>query len=115
MANAGGMAPLICRDGQIHKPRVEGVPLGLLEDREYDEVIFQTMPGDLIVLYSDGIEDQHSLADEHYGRGRLASLLETQSKESPRAVVDAIFLDLDKFAAGAAADDDQTLIAMRVK
>jgi sigma-B regulation protein RsbU (phosphoserine phosphatase) len=115
MANAGGMAPLICRGKQMHKPRVEGVPLGLLEDREYDEVTFQTMPGDLIVLYSDGIEDQHNPAEQHYGRGRLARLLESRSGESPRAIVDAVFSDLDSFAAGAAADDDQTLIAMKVK
>src|SRR6185312_5970215 len=35
MANAGGLPPLICRNGEIVKVRVEGVPLGLLEEREY--------------------------------------------------------------------------------
>jgi sigma-B regulation protein RsbU (phosphoserine phosphatase) len=115
MANAGGMAPLICRGGEIHKPKVEGVPLGLLEDREYDELTFQAMSGDLVVLYSDGIEDQLGRAEEHYGRGRLARLLESHWQQSPRAIVDAVFADLDKFAEGAATYDDQTLIAMKVK
>ena len=46
MANAGAEPPLICRDGEIIKPRVEGVPLGLLDNREYDEVIFDALPGD---------------------------------------------------------------------
>ncbi len=114
VANAGAMPPLICRAGQLHKLRVEGVPLGLLEDRDYDEVSFQTLPGDLIVLYSDGIEDQHNPAAEHYGRGRLARLLESLWQESPQTLVDAVFDDLDSFADGAGTSDDQTLIVMKV-
>ncbi len=115
MANAGAMPPIICRAGELHKPRVEGVPLGLLEEREYDEISFQTVPGDLIVLYSDGVEDQHNLAEEHYGRGRLSRLLERRWRESPQNVVDAIFEDLDWFADGTVISDDQTLVVMRVK
>ncbi|HEX5228316.1 MAG TPA: GAF domain-containing protein, partial [Bryobacteraceae bacterium] len=57
MANAGGEPPIICRDGTIIRPKVEGVPAGLLDNREYDEVVFQTKPGDVIVLHSDGITD----------------------------------------------------------
>src|SRR5580693_850442 len=45
MANAGAEPPLICRQGEILKPRVEGVPAGLLDNREYDEVVFDTEPG----------------------------------------------------------------------
>src|SRR5581483_7701925 len=48
MANAGAEPPLICREGAIIKPKVEGVPAGLLDDREYDELIFDTQPGDVI-------------------------------------------------------------------
>ena len=115
MANAGAMPPIICRAGVLHKPRVEGIPLGLLEEREYDEVSFQTVPGDLIVLYSDGVEDQHNPAEEHYGRGRLSRLLERRWRESPQKVVDAIFEDLDWFADGTVTSDDETLVVMRVK
>ena len=39
--NAGAEPPLIYRNGEILKPRTEGVPIGLLEDREYDEVVHQ--------------------------------------------------------------------------
>ena len=38
MANAGAEPPLIWRRGEFIKPRVEGVPIGLLEDREYERV-----------------------------------------------------------------------------
>ena len=115
MANAGAMPPIICRAGVLHKPRVEGIPLGLLEEREYDEISFQTVPGDLVVLYSDGVEDQHNLAEEHYGRGRLSRLLERRWRESPQNVVNAILENLDWFADGTVISDDQTLVVMRVK
>ena len=45
MANAGALPPMICRGGEILKIRVEGVPLGLLESREYEEVDFQARAG----------------------------------------------------------------------
>jgi sigma-B regulation protein RsbU (phosphoserine phosphatase) len=115
MANAGAMPPLICRQGELHKPRVEGVPLGLLEEREYDEVTFQALAGDLIVLYSDGIEDQQNPNGEHYGRGRLTRLIERLWQETPQALADAILSDIDGFAEGAVTSDDQTLIVMKVK
>src|SRR5262245_33443392 len=54
MANAGAIPPMICRNSEILKVRVEGVPIGLLDGREYEEVPFQSQPGDTLVLYSDG-------------------------------------------------------------
>src|SRR5262249_11316263 len=45
MANAGALPPMICRCGEILKVRVEGVPLGLLDAREYEELTFQALPG----------------------------------------------------------------------
>ena len=46
MANSGALPPIICRAGEVIHPKVEGVPLGLLPDREYDKLTFQTLPGD---------------------------------------------------------------------
>src|SRR5712691_12658241 len=75
MANAGALPPMICRNGEILDYTVEGVPLGLLGDRDYEEIKFQTLPGDTLVLYSDGIPDQLNGAGDEYGRGRLTKLV----------------------------------------
>jgi sigma-B regulation protein RsbU (phosphoserine phosphatase) len=99
----------------MHHPRVAGIPLGLLEEREYEEVGFQAQPGDLIVLYSDGVEDQLNPDGEEYGRRGLSRLLERRWQEPAQVIADAIFKDLDRFAEGTAITDDQTLIVMRVK
>jgi sigma-B regulation protein RsbU (phosphoserine phosphatase) len=113
MANAGAIPPMICRGGEILKLRVEGVPLGLLPSRDYEEIEFQTQPGDLLVLYSDGIPDHLSPSGGEYGRKRLAEVIRRHCEVPAQAVIDAIFADLDSF--NTELFDDQTLIVMKVK
>jgi sigma-B regulation protein RsbU (phosphoserine phosphatase) len=114
MANAGAVPPLILRRGSIVRPRVEGVPLGLLDAREYDEVLFQAEAGDLIVLYSDGVQDQPNAEDAEYGRGPLAKLVTEIGARTPAEILDRIFQDLDAFRGALPVSDDQTLIVMKV-
>ena len=52
------------------------MPAGLLDDREYEEVIFDAQPGDVILLHSDGITDQPNPKGEEYGTRRLARKLQ---------------------------------------
>jgi sigma-B regulation protein RsbU (phosphoserine phosphatase) len=115
IANAGAAAPIICRKGEILKPRVEGVPAGLLDNREYEELIFEVQPGDLMVLYSDGITDQPNPKEEEYGRGHLSRALRRVCGKAPEVVADQIFADLDQFASGVPRFDDQTLIVLKVR
>ena len=115
MANAGALPPMICRNGEILKFRAEGVPLGLLEARDYEEIAFQTEPGDVIVLYSDGVPDQLNRRGEEYGRSRLSKIVRASCQVSASGIAEKIFQDLDKFSAGADAFDDQTLLVIKVK
>jgi sigma-B regulation protein RsbU (phosphoserine phosphatase) len=113
MSNAGGSPPMICRDRNISKVEIEGVPLGLLSDREYDEVVFQALEGDLVVLFSDGVSDHLSPTGEEYGRGRLAQVVRRRADSTPKEIVAEIFDDLDKF--NTERFDDQTLMVMRIR
>ena len=114
MANAGALPPMICRQGEILKFRAEGVPLGLLESRDYEEMVFETQPGDAIVLYSDGVPDQLNPRGEEYTRRRLSKVVQANCNGSAQSIVQAIFRDIDKFAAGAEAFDDQTLLVIKI-
>jgi phosphoserine phosphatase RsbU/P len=114
MANAGAEPPLVCRGGEILQPRVEGVPIGLLEDREYEELVFQAEPGDIILLFSDGLEDQLNAQDQEFGRPRIARVLKKYCELAPQALVEAIFKELDQYMEGTPITDDQTAIAIRV-
>jgi sigma-B regulation protein RsbU (phosphoserine phosphatase) len=115
LANAGAIPPMICRNGEIIKPKVEGVPAGLLDDREYEEVVFDTKPGDVIVLYSDGIQDQLNTKEEEYGKSRLARVLKKSWGSGVEAIADEILKSLDDFTSGAPAFDDQTMLVLKVR
>ena len=113
MANAGALPPMICRGAEILKVRVEGVPVGLLDSREYEEVTFQAEPGDTLVLYSDGITDHLNAAGTEFGRGRLAQIVRTHCDKTTAELTAVIFAELDKWST--TAFDDQTVFVMKVK
>ena len=75
MATAGSEAPMVFRRGEILQPKMEGVPIGLLADTEYEEVELMLEPGDTILFYSDGVEDQLNAKEESYSRARVTRLL----------------------------------------
>jgi sigma-B regulation protein RsbU (phosphoserine phosphatase) len=112
MANAGAIPPMICRGSEILKVKAEGVPIGLLEATDYEEVTVQTEPGDVVVLYSDGIPDHLSPAGKEFGRGRLAQVVRGHCTLSPDELILKIFEELDQF--NTVAFDDQSIMVMRV-
>lgn len=114
VSSAGTLPPLIFHNGEIIEPRVEGVPIGLLEEQEYDQVQIVAQQNDLLLLYSDGIEDQLREGNGDYGHERLKKLLQSTGDQEPQQVVNAIFKDLDVFRGPTPLTDDQTVIALKV-
>lgn len=127
IAAAGALAPMLCRRGAIIDIRTEGVPIGLLEGQKYDEVTVSADPGDLLILCSDGIEDQlgpdaGSLSEsdasvmdlETYGRERAEKVVIQNRKKKPQELVEAIFNDIDAFRGSTPLTDDQTVVALRI-
>jgi sigma-B regulation protein RsbU (phosphoserine phosphatase) len=115
MANAAANPPLVLRNGKYLTPHLEGFPLGLFPGAKYEEISFQAEPGDLIVLYSDGIQDQSNPDGLVYGDGRLSQFLLEAASRSPQQIVDGLLADLDRFRGARRIHDDQTVVAMRVK
>ena len=115
MANAGSAPPMLCRGGHVIKPHVEGVPAGLLDNREYEEVDLPVESGDVLLLYSDGVTDQLNPHEEEYGRQRLARSLRKACDQPAEAIAGSVLDDLDAFTSGAPAFDDQTLIVVKVR
>jgi len=127
VVSAGTLPPMLCSGGKIVDSRVEGMPIGLLEDQQYDQVEIDAKPNDLLVLYSDGVEDQlgadasSSLETEEeqqdadsYGRERLAKVVTANCKLTPQQLADRIFEDIDTFRGATPLTDDQTVIVLRV-
>jgi sigma-B regulation protein RsbU (phosphoserine phosphatase) len=115
IANAGAEPPFVCRAGEVLKPQVEGVPIGLLDDQEYEETVFEAQAGDVLLFYSDGVEDQLSPTGEEFGRGRLTHALKRHCALAPQPLADELFQELDAYMDGTAITDDQTVIVARVE
>jgi sigma-B regulation protein RsbU (phosphoserine phosphatase) len=114
MVNAGAVPPLIFRNGELVKISVEGMPIGLLDEREYEETVFQAQPGDVFLLCSDGVLDQLNPKEEEYGRQRLVKVVKRVCESEPRQIADEILADLDEFTEGRRRFDDQSILALRV-
>jgi sigma-B regulation protein RsbU (phosphoserine phosphatase) len=114
MANAGACAPLVWRQGEILKPRIEGVPIGLLDDINYDELEVSLESGDVVLFYSDGVEDQVNLHSEEFGRSRVLKLLKKHHAATPKEIANAVIAELDEYRGGTPISDDQSVIVLRV-
>ncbi len=115
MANAGGTPPIICRGDELLKPETSGVPVGLLDDRRYDETVVQLQSGDLIILTSDGIQDAFNAAGVEYGRDRLGLAIKKHSQDAVDDIVTSIFDDVQQHVGEAPQFDDQTILILRVQ
>jgi sigma-B regulation protein RsbU (phosphoserine phosphatase) len=115
LANAGMPLPILVRKGQCRAIRAEGVPLGLLENVEYQQetVILET--GDLLVFFSDGITEAPNLQLEEFGSRRLESVLRQNAHKLPQDIVSQVFKDVRAFEAGRPQRDDQTLVVLHVR
>ncbi|SRR5579872_3230631 len=115
VANSGLPRPIYVRAGKNEVIEATGLPLGLFDDANYDELRFKTKPGDMFVFFSDGILDARNRDGHLFGRGRVEALIAKCSGKSVGCVVDLIFKAVAEHSAGVEAFDDQTVVAIKVK
>ena len=101
---------LVRRRGEVMPLGASGLPLGLLPSATYrvDEV--EMAPGDLVCLYSDGITECESVAEEEYGQERLETFLRERRDRPLSEIVRAIDDEVSRFGAGLPQGDDQTVV-----
>ena len=106
---------LVCRSGEVTPLGASGLPLGLLPGSTYrvDEV--EMAPGDLVCLYSDGITECESVAEEEYGQERLETFLRERRDRPLSEIVRAIDDEVSRFGAGLPQGDDQTVVLIRCR
>src|SRR5215471_13519391 len=116
LSNAGAPYPLLLRGGHVVSVRLEGVPLGLLPDMQYDESVLDLLPGDVVIFASDGILESQNTEEEEFGLQRLTSVLSAVSPEdSAHTIAERILAETDDHSgAGTAPHDDRTLVVLRV-
>ena len=112
--NAGHNAPVVRRKGEGIRVEAGGPVVGLLPFAPYVEQVLTLEPGDLLLLYTDGISEAMTHDDEEWGEERMIeSALKVRDRPAEE-VLNAIFADADKFTAGAPQHDDMTMLILKL-
>lgn len=115
IANAGGIPPFIIRKKKIIQPKIAGVPIGLLEERDYEETDVHLKSGDVVIIISDGFQDQRNDQGIPYGDQAFPELLPALATLSSKEIVAKLFEHLDEYRGTRLLEDDQTIIVLKVK
>jgi phosphoserine phosphatase RsbU/P len=112
--NAGHNPPLIVHQaGTVEQLSSGGLPLGIKRDALFREGRTQLQPGDVLVIYSDGVSEAGNPQGEEFGVKRLSDTVMRNLEASAAGIRDRIEAALTKFAEGTAAADDITLVIVK--
>jgi serine phosphatase RsbU (regulator of sigma subunit)/pSer/pThr/pTyr-binding forkhead associated (FHA) protein len=113
-SNGGHNTPLLMKaSGEIIRLDKGGLPVGLLPGISYDEDCVQFHPGDVLVIYSDGITESVNLEDEEFEESRLIEVVKNNLHRSASGIRDRIDEALSRFVGTAAAVDDMTVMLIK--
>ncbi|MDB4960025.1 MAG: hypothetical protein JWP01_24 [Myxococcales bacterium] len=115
--NAGHCVPLLRRGDRVFPLQAERAhtpPLGVTPELEAGEARVQLLPGDMLIMVSDGILEARDGKGNEYGLSRLSRRIRT-ARGSSEEVVKAILADLDSHAADQTQGDDMTIVAMAIE
>ena len=115
--NAGHNPPLASTQRQPFS-RIEmpsGLIAGVIESGEYEVARMTLEPGDLLVMYTDGVTEARNEAKKFYTLQRLMNFLSTLEINGAADVVDAVRKDVDGFVGSAAQADDMTIMALKFR
>src|SRR5215212_6845326 len=87
-SNAGHNAPMVISPKGVRRLEAGGVVLGLFENAVFDEETVQLIPGDLIVVFSDGVSEAMNEAGEEYTDERLIASLTANAVKPLQQVLD---------------------------
>jgi serine phosphatase RsbU (regulator of sigma subunit)/pSer/pThr/pTyr-binding forkhead associated (FHA) protein len=110
--NAGHNPPLIVGAGGIRRLEVGGPIVGLFEAATFQEETVTLAPGDILLVFSDGVSEALSAEGEEYGETRIIDTANRNPGASPNDLLQAIFSDVRAFTKGAPQSDDITALVL---
>jgi len=96
-----------------------GLGLGILRDEQFEQYIEVSkrtyQPGDILILYTDGITEAKNLNNEEFGFQRLKEYLQNHSGDAPIQIERGVLHTLNEFCGTKPPDDDLTLLVIKFK
>jgi sigma-B regulation protein RsbU (phosphoserine phosphatase) len=118
-SNAGHNPPLVIRTQAPDRPpatwlRPTGAAIGLVEEATFGEGTVTLLPGDILLLYTDGVTEATNHRSEEFGPQRLAGFLQQISHQPARDLVHSLRDELQEFTEGLPLADDTTIVVCRI-
>lgn len=88
------------------------LPLGVMEDTEYKDVIFNIEKGDQIIVFTDGLTEARNVKKEEFGLEKVKDIIMRDKSSSSGALCGAIKHELSGFSHHTIQHDDVTLITL---
>jgi serine phosphatase RsbU (regulator of sigma subunit) len=114
-ANAGHNPPVVVGQSGVRRLECGGLVLGLFGDTRYEQAVVELHPGDIVVVFSDGITDALNPQGEEFGDDRLIQCLSANADLAPAAVLETLMSAVREFAQGAVQNDDLTAMVVRYR
>ena len=114
LVNAGHMAPFHRKtDGTVDLVGEDyaDLPIGIMEDVEYQSYSFHLAPGESLTMYTDGLNEQDNGRDELFGIEAIGELVK-QHQDTATERGERILQAVTEFSAGAIQGDDMCLVAL---
>jgi phosphoserine phosphatase RsbU/P len=112
-ANCGHNPPLLLRaNGDIEKLQPTATVLGLFNDWNCEVKKVSLGPGDILVIYTDGVTEAPNQVGEEFGESRLMEVVRSHPKARVNEMLSAILAAVQQFS-GASQADDLTLVIAR--
>lgn len=112
--NAGHCLPLMFRtNGDIERFQPTGAVLGVSENFEFNEEKSRFNPGDLLLLYTDGVTDAENHQGEMFEELRLLDYVSEHLAKSPADIILGLLNEIRAFTGKNDFEDDLTIVAMR--
>ena len=112
--NAGHNPPLLLdKDGNPKFIDRGSLPLGMFRDTRYHEYYLTTEPGEVLVLYTDGVTEANNQQGEEFGRERLAEAVIANRHLGARDLITAVQKVVIEWTEGLGATDDVTFFVIK--
>lgn len=115
IVNAGHMPPILrTTAGEFKQLALEesGLPLGIMEDYEYESVEIEIAPGDMVVMYTDGINEAMNASGEQLTTEAMINEVKQSQAKEPKTVGHQICEAVTRHANGFPAIDDMCLVCI---
>jgi sigma-B regulation protein RsbU (phosphoserine phosphatase) len=99
--------------GHIEELLSGGIPLGMFPFAAYQPVALTMSPGDILLVYSDGLTEAENQAKEEFSEARVLDLIRTLAPHGVEAMEAAFLRELDSFTQGAMQSDDITFLLIQ--